>query len=110
MSASSQACRRFMALFTRPVGFLALSLALGSMGLSETALARPVAPKTPIRAGSADNEVLALGIDLGRFRTPDLRRIEPDLTHLLAKELEESGYSTREYEGDRSTDGEGKDP
>ena len=40
--------------------------------------------------------MLALGIDLGRIRTPDLRRIEPELSHLMAEQLAHSGYSARE--------------
>jgi len=101
MSASSRASL----LIAVTVGRVLFGLAL-SPG---TAWGRPVVDRTPLRAHTEGAEVLALGVDLGRFRTPDLRRIEPELPRLLAEELQASGYVAREYRSE-SVSSDGKDP
>jgi len=71
---------------------------------------RPVQEKTPLRAREPDAEILVLGIDLDRFRSPDLRRIEPQLPKLLTEELQASGYAAREYEASNGKSDEDDEP
>lgn len=74
------------------------------------ALARPVQEKTPLHASAADTRVSVLGISLGRFRSPDLRRIESQLSGIMTEELEEAGYAASEYEGTPSKSDEEAEP
>lgn len=74
------------------------------------ALGKPVQEKTPLRAKSSDERILVLGVDLGRFRNPDLRRVEPQLARLLTEELSAAGYSATEYKGDTPKGDEDDEP
>jgi|GEM_PF-848909 len=63
---------------------------------ANSAAAKPVRDRTPLHARPAEVEVMVLGIDLGRFRSPDLRRIEPEMAGLVAEELTQNGYTVRD--------------
>jgi len=77
---------------------------------ANSAAAKPVRDRTPLHARPADAEVLVLGIDLGRFRSPDLRRIEPEIAALVAEELTQSGYAVRDAKDAVPTEDKGAGP